>query len=147
MSQHERSSNVSAPQQRGLKITLVPGGERQRDIRHEHRCLRPPEPTAGEPPAWTHEGPLQSASQREERRDQQKQRPTRRCSARHHRAAKRAARDATWSQVVGDAVAITVFAALFAPTLAKWFGLSASDRSIVFPNIGRFANPDLGFML
>jgi uncharacterized protein (DUF1501 family) len=35
----------------------------------------------------------------------------------------------------------------YSATLAKWFGLSSADRSIVFPNIGRFANPDLGFML
>ncbi len=34
----------------------------------------------------------------------------------------------------------------YSATLAKWFGLSAADRSIVFPNIGHFANPDLGFM-
>lgn len=31
-------------------------------------------------------------------------------------------------------------------TLAKWFGVSATDLSIVLPNIGRFGRPDLGFM-
>jgi uncharacterized protein (DUF1501 family) len=34
----------------------------------------------------------------------------------------------------------------YSATLAKWFGLSAADQSIVFPNVGRFANPNLGFM-
>jgi uncharacterized protein (DUF1501 family) len=34
----------------------------------------------------------------------------------------------------------------YSATLAKWFGLSAADQGIVFPNIGRFANPNLGFM-
>jgi uncharacterized protein (DUF1501 family) len=34
----------------------------------------------------------------------------------------------------------------YSATLAKWFGLSAADQSIVFPNLGRFANPNLGFM-
>jgi uncharacterized protein (DUF1501 family) len=35
----------------------------------------------------------------------------------------------------------------YASTLALWFGLSHSDLPIVFPNIGRFATPDLGFMM
>ena len=34
----------------------------------------------------------------------------------------------------------------YAGTLAKWFGVSATDLPVVLPNIGRFANPDLGFM-
>ncbi len=34
----------------------------------------------------------------------------------------------------------------YSATLAKWFGLSAADQSIVFPNVGRFANPNLGFV-
>jgi uncharacterized protein (DUF1501 family) len=34
----------------------------------------------------------------------------------------------------------------YAGTLAKWFGVSATDLPIVLPNIGRFAKPDLGFM-
>lgn len=34
----------------------------------------------------------------------------------------------------------------FAATLAKWFGVSSSQMNTVFPNLGRFAAPDLGFM-
>ncbi len=34
----------------------------------------------------------------------------------------------------------------YAATLAKWFGVSATDMSTVLPNIGRFKNPDLGFL-
>jgi uncharacterized protein (DUF1501 family) len=34
----------------------------------------------------------------------------------------------------------------FSATLAKWFGVT-TDLSTVFPNLNRFANPDLGFML
>ncbi|AOL95746.1 DUF1501 domain-containing protein [Porphyrobacter sp. LM 6] len=33
----------------------------------------------------------------------------------------------------------------FSATLAKWFGVSASEMPSVAPNIGRFATPDLGF--
>lgn len=35
----------------------------------------------------------------------------------------------------------------FAATLAKWFGVSPSQMSTVFPNLNRFAVPDLGFMV
>jgi uncharacterized protein (DUF1501 family) len=35
----------------------------------------------------------------------------------------------------------------YAATLASWFGLSASDIPAVFPLIGRFTTPDLGFMV
>jgi uncharacterized protein (DUF1501 family) len=35
----------------------------------------------------------------------------------------------------------------YAATLASWYGLSASDLNIVFPNIGRFARSNLGFMM
>jgi uncharacterized protein (DUF1501 family) len=31
-------------------------------------------------------------------------------------------------------------------TLGKWFGMPGSDISQVFPNLGNFATPDLGFM-
>ncbi|MBA2622416.1 MAG: DUF1501 domain-containing protein [Chthoniobacterales bacterium] len=34
----------------------------------------------------------------------------------------------------------------FSATLASWFGVSASDLRAVLPNIGRFANPNLGFL-
>ena len=34
----------------------------------------------------------------------------------------------------------------FAATLSLWYGLSASDLPLVFPLIGRFAAPNLGFM-
>jgi len=34
----------------------------------------------------------------------------------------------------------------YAATIARWYGVSPGDMSTVFPNIGRFATPDLGFM-
>lgn len=34
----------------------------------------------------------------------------------------------------------------YAATLAKWFGVPASELGEVFPNLHRFARPDLGFM-
>jgi uncharacterized protein (DUF1501 family) len=34
----------------------------------------------------------------------------------------------------------------FSATMAKWFGVATSDLPMVFPNIGRFGNPDLGFL-
>lgn len=34
----------------------------------------------------------------------------------------------------------------YSATLAKWFGVSASEMPSVAPNIGRFASPDLGFL-
>ncbi|HEX2854207.1 MAG TPA: DUF1501 domain-containing protein [Opitutaceae bacterium] len=34
----------------------------------------------------------------------------------------------------------------YSATMAKWFGVSATNLPIVLPNIGRFAKPDLGFM-
>ena len=40
----------------------------------------------------------------------------------------------------------TVAVEQYAATLASWFGVSAADIPVVFPNIGRFAARDLGFM-
>ena len=34
----------------------------------------------------------------------------------------------------------------YSATLARWFGVSPTDMPTVFPNLGRFAAPDLGFM-
>jgi uncharacterized protein (DUF1501 family) len=34
----------------------------------------------------------------------------------------------------------------FSATMASWFGLASSDLAAVFPNIGRFAHPNLGFL-
>ncbi len=34
----------------------------------------------------------------------------------------------------------------YGATLGKWFGVPAVDLAQVFPNLGRFAAPDLGFM-
>jgi len=34
----------------------------------------------------------------------------------------------------------------YAATLARWFGVSATNIPVILPNIGRFAKPDLGFM-
>lgn len=34
----------------------------------------------------------------------------------------------------------------FSATLATWFGVSNSDLPTVFPNIGRFAHPNMGFL-
>ncbi|HJZ75942.1 MAG TPA: DUF1501 domain-containing protein [Vicinamibacterales bacterium] len=41
----------------------------------------------------------------------------------------------------------TVSVEQYAATLASWYGVGPSDLPIVFPNIGRFATSDLGFML
>lgn len=34
----------------------------------------------------------------------------------------------------------------YGATLAKWFGVSDTNLGVAFPNIGRFAKPDLGFL-
>ncbi|MCW1925343.1 DUF1501 domain-containing protein [Luteolibacter arcticus] len=34
----------------------------------------------------------------------------------------------------------------YSATMAKWFGVDAAHLPVVFPNLGRFATPDLGFM-
>ena len=31
-------------------------------------------------------------------------------------------------------------------TLGKWFGIAGTDLNTIFPNLDRFAAPDLGFM-
>ena len=41
----------------------------------------------------------------------------------------------------------TISVEQYAATLATWYGLSTSDLSAVFPLIGRFATPTLGFMM
>jgi len=35
----------------------------------------------------------------------------------------------------------------YSATLSKWFGVGASDLNTIFPNLNRFAHPDMGFML
>lgn len=35
----------------------------------------------------------------------------------------------------------------YSATLAKWFGVRPSEMPLVLPNINRFSNPDLGFMI
>ena len=34
----------------------------------------------------------------------------------------------------------------YSATLARWFGVAAADLPLVFPNLGRFAAPNLGFL-
>jgi uncharacterized protein (DUF1501 family) len=34
----------------------------------------------------------------------------------------------------------------YAATLARWFGVPASEMATVLPNIGNFTTPDLGFV-
>ena len=34
----------------------------------------------------------------------------------------------------------------YSATLARWFGVGATDIPMVFPNIGRFATSNLGFL-
>jgi uncharacterized protein (DUF1501 family) len=41
----------------------------------------------------------------------------------------------------------TTAADQFGATLALWLGVSPTDLPLVFPNIGRFATPNLGFMI
>ncbi len=49
--------------------------------------------------------------------------------------------DADWGQII-PTLAVDQYAA----TLATWYGLSDSDRALVFPNLSRFNSPNLGFM-
>lgn len=34
----------------------------------------------------------------------------------------------------------------YSATLAKWFGVNPTNLPYVFPNLSRFASPDLGFL-
>jgi len=34
----------------------------------------------------------------------------------------------------------------YSATLASWFGVDSSNISTIFPNIGRFSSPNLGFL-
>ena len=49
--------------------------------------------------------------------------------------------DAGWGQVIP-----TTSVDQYAATIARWYGVPPGDMSTVFPNIGRFASADLGFM-
>ncbi len=49
--------------------------------------------------------------------------------------------DADWGQII-PTTAVDQYAA----TLSRWYGVATGDLSSVFPNIGRFATADLGFM-
>lgn len=49
--------------------------------------------------------------------------------------------DADWGQIIP-----TTSVDQYAATIARWYGVPPGDMSTVFPNIGRFATADLGFM-
>ena len=49
--------------------------------------------------------------------------------------------DAGWGQIIP-----TTSVDQYAATLSSWYGLSDSDRAMVFPNLDRFSGPNLGFM-
>ena len=49
--------------------------------------------------------------------------------------------DAGWGQIIP-----TTSVDQYAATIARWYGVPPGDMSTVFPNIGRFASADLGFM-
>lgn len=49
--------------------------------------------------------------------------------------------DAGWGQII-PTVAVDQYAA----TLSRWYGVPPGEMATVFPNIGRFAQADLGFM-
>ena len=49
--------------------------------------------------------------------------------------------DAGWGQIIP-----TTSVDQYAATIARWYGVPPGDMSTVFPNLGRFATPDLGFM-
>ena len=49
--------------------------------------------------------------------------------------------DAGWGQIIP-----TTSVDQYAATIARWYGVPAGDMTTVFPNLGRFSAPDLGFM-
>jgi uncharacterized protein (DUF1501 family) len=49
--------------------------------------------------------------------------------------------DAGWGQIIP-----TLSVDQYAATLSTWFGLSDTDRALVFPNLSRFNSANLGFM-
>ena len=49
--------------------------------------------------------------------------------------------DADWGQIIP-----TASVDQYAATLARWYGVPPGDMGTVFPNLGRFASADLGFM-
>lgn len=49
--------------------------------------------------------------------------------------------DAGWGQIIP-----TTSVDQYAATLARWFGVADSELGLIFPNLGRFAQRDLGFM-
>lgn len=49
--------------------------------------------------------------------------------------------DADWGQIIP-----TTSVDQYAATIARWYGVPPGDMTTVFPNLGRFATPDLGFM-
>jgi uncharacterized protein (DUF1501 family) len=50
--------------------------------------------------------------------------------------------DTGWGQII-PTLAVDQYAA----TLARWLGVDAGGIGDIFPNLGRFASPDLGFMM
>ena len=50
--------------------------------------------------------------------------------------------DADWGQII-PRTAVDQYAA----TLSSWYGMSDTDRALVFPNLSRFNSPNLGFMV
>ena len=49
--------------------------------------------------------------------------------------------DADWGQIIP-----TTSVDQYAATIARWYGVPPGDMTTVFPNLGRFGTPDLGFM-
>jgi uncharacterized protein (DUF1501 family) len=50
--------------------------------------------------------------------------------------------DAAWGQIIP-----TTSVDQYAATLASWYGVPSTDLTTVFPNLGRFSTPDIGFMI